>query len=210
MHLYNELTYMRYDGAGGVSAHIDNLKAVFDALAAAGTEFAIAPGQQRTKSLKEWDRSRRRMRLGILEGVEAEEDIILLVGEEHLSKNKMQIKVIILVEVEAMNVAVVEAAKGHPLGAKCVHGGLSMHVVRSPELLRGCIKGVGTVQLGSSSEISISKVHVGSLELAMGNQEVLKMPESLVVPELRRNLLSVAKLADAGVITMFDKGKVSF
>lgn len=81
-------------------------------------------------------------------------------------------------------------------------------MVKHEEILERSMVGKGQVQLGNKTSIPIKKVSELSLT-TLGNNKVT-LGGSLVVPNLRRNLISVAKLADAGVITVFDKTRVVF
>ncbi|KAL3682858.1 hypothetical protein R1sor_000880 [Riccia sorocarpa] len=80
-------------------------------------------------------------------------------------------------------------------------------MVKDQELLHNCKKGSGLVKLGSKAEIPIGTI--GALALEISGKKV-KLAEVLHVPKLRRNLLSVSKLTDMGILTVFDRRSVSF
>ncbi|KAL3696014.1 hypothetical protein R1sor_010090 [Riccia sorocarpa] len=88
-----------------------------------------------------------------------------------------------------------------------VDSGCTSVMIKDKGMLYDCKKSSGSVQLGSKTEIPIGAV--GALALEVGAKRV-ELPEVLHVPNLRRNLLSVSKLADLGIVTVFDRNKVVF
>ncbi|KAL3684972.1 hypothetical protein R1sor_002994 [Riccia sorocarpa] len=88
-----------------------------------------------------------------------------------------------------------------------VDSGCTSVMIKDKGMLHDCKKSSGSVQLGSKTEIPIGAV--GALALEVGAKRV-ELPEVLHVPNLRRNLLSVSKLADLGIVTIFDRTSVSF
>ncbi|KAL3680370.1 hypothetical protein R1sor_023326 [Riccia sorocarpa] len=87
-----------------------------------------------------------------------------------------------------------------------VDSGCTSVMIKDKGMLYDCKKSSGSVQLGSKTEILIGAV--GALALEVGAKR--ELPEVLHVPNLRRNLLSVSKLADLGIVTVFDRNKVVF
>ncbi|KAL3691769.1 hypothetical protein R1sor_005420 [Riccia sorocarpa] len=86
-----------------------------------------------------------------------------------------------------------------------VDSGCTSVMIKDKGMLYDCKKSPGSVQIGSKTEIPIDAV--GALVLEVGAKRV-ELPEVLHVPNLRRNLLSVLKLADLGIVTVFDRNKV--
>ncbi|KAL3686251.1 hypothetical protein R1sor_004273 [Riccia sorocarpa] len=88
-----------------------------------------------------------------------------------------------------------------------VDSGCTSSMVKDQDLLHNCKKGSGSVKLGSNAEIPMGPV--GALALEVGRKKI-ELTEVLHVPNLRRNLQGVSKLADMGLVTIFDRNKVIF
>lgn len=74
-------------------------------------------------------------------------------------------------------------------------------MVKSEDLLDKVYKDKRSVQLGDRTSIPIRKIGKINLSTSVGGK--VKLEDSLLVPDLRKNLLSKAKLADAGVVPIF-------
>ncbi|KAL2652352.1 hypothetical protein R1flu_020480 [Riccia fluitans] len=81
-------------------------------------------------------------------------------------------------------------------------------MVKTADLLKTSKTSQGKVQLGSTTKVPITAV--GNFELKLSDGGVVSLPNSLVIPSMRKNLLSVPKLDDASVITIFDRNRVLF
>ncbi|KAL3675930.1 hypothetical protein R1sor_025878 [Riccia sorocarpa] len=220
---------------GDLKDHIVKLRSMFDAIELADKEYKVPEGQQKLQLYRSlpWEYREFVDSLTIDPSLKWHDAATLLLQKETRIRNyeKQDVK---MDQAALMNQAILASSSQRQRGRDEKKGGLREELMLTIEetgvnsglttftvdsactstMLMGSgqlvdsKKSVGRVQLGNQAVIPVTKT--GRLKLLLNGNSHVKLEGSLVVPGLRKNLLSVAKIADSGLVTVFDKRSVRF
>ena len=85
----------------------------------------------------------------------------------------------------------------------CLDSGTTSHMCKEESKFKSIKQGVGGVKLANGQIAPIAGQ--GFIRLELKNNELVNIPDTLLVPKLTTNLLSVGKIADKGFTITFKK-----